>query len=197
MDTGRSNSYVASEFEYRSDSRTRGHGHDHGYQRDLGERELAHVDLARPVLESDVHDHAAGLHCGKRGVARRLGPDRIDHQVGGVVGHRLLRERIERTASGVLLERRAAQRIGLGDAHRAAAVVAGEQCREHADRAAADDEQRALPQRPMQRPHRQVERMQRGGRRLGERRHHRGHFSAPSPAPALVSRSPRPCPSGR
>ena len=122
-------------------------------KRDLGERELAHVDLARPVLESDVHDHAAGLHCGKRGVARRLGPDRIDHQVGGVVGHRLLRERIERTASGVLLERRAAQRIGLGDAHRAAAVVAGEQCREHADRAAADDEQRALPQRPMQRPH--------------------------------------------
>ena len=36
-------------------------------QRDLGERELAHVDLARPVLQADVHDHAARL-------ARRRAP---------------------------------------------------------------------------------------------------------------------------
>src|SRR6185503_1266717 len=50
-------------------------------QRDLGERELPHVDLARPVGESDVHHDAARLHRGDRGGARRGPTHGVDDEV--------------------------------------------------------------------------------------------------------------------
>ena len=48
-------------------------------QRDLGQRQLAHVDLAGPVLQADVHHHAAGLERRQRLLARDLGADRVHH----------------------------------------------------------------------------------------------------------------------
>jgi hypothetical protein len=58
-------------------------------QRDLGQRKLAHVDLAGPVLQPDVHHHTAGLHRSQRGLARDGAADRVDHEVERVVGWRL------------------------------------------------------------------------------------------------------------
>jgi hypothetical protein len=77
--------------------------------------------------------------------------------------------RVEGRAAGVLLQRRAAQRVDLGHLQVGHAVVAQQQRGQHADGAAAEHQHAALGQRAHEGAHREVDRVHRGGRRFGQR----------------------------
>jgi hypothetical protein len=76
--------------------------------------------------------------------------DGVDHVVEGRLAGGP-RARVEAVAAGVALDRCAAQRVDLGHAQRGHALVAQQQRRQHADRAAAQHQHAALGQRPHQR----------------------------------------------
>ena len=140
-------------------------------QRDLGQRELPHVDLGGPVLQADVQHHAAGLDRGERRLARgRSRPPRRSRGRSCLPSGR-------RSASGSkAAHRRAARRA----ASRRSALVsarwiaprapgAQQQRREQPMAPAADHQHGALRHGAGQRARGEGERVQRRGGRLGER----------------------------
>src|SRR6185312_3554845 len=102
-------------------------------QRHLGERELAHVDLARPIGEADVHHDAAGLHRRQRGGARRPGADGVDDEIDARVGHAVALGGIEDRRPACAAGRGAPQRIRLAERDRLHALALQQQRGEQPD----------------------------------------------------------------
>ena len=136
-------------------------------QGDLGQREFAHVNLAGPVLQADVHDNTAWGHGGQRSGACGDTAHGVDHEMEAAIRHGAIM-RIEALAAGMVGDGRAAQRVGLGHVQVMHAIVAQEQRRQHANGAAAQHQHAAFRQRAHKAIHRQVDGMQRRGGGLGE-----------------------------
>ena len=145
-------------------------------QRDLRERELAHVDLARPVLQSDVHDDAARRDARQRQCARAGRADRVDHDVdAGLARPRAGRGSKMPRRRARFRRRRAPQRIGFGEMDLAHAVDCEQERGEQADRAAAQHQRGHSGSGRCAAPGGSVDRVQRGRGRLGQRGVHRRH----------------------
>ena len=127
-------------------------------QRDFGERELAHVDLASPSPASPTcMTTPPGFTAASAALRVALAPtaSMTRSTLLSAGARTCLRDRRSRSRRRAA-RRFAPQRVGLGDADVAAAVAAQQQRGEQADRAAAQDQHAALGQRPHERPRRGV-----------------------------------------
>jgi hypothetical protein len=113
-------------------------------------------DLRGPILQADMHHHAAGFHRSQGSIAGELGTHGVDDVVKAVVA-RLVVLGVAGRDAGMFRQLLSPQRIDFGHRDIAPAIGLEQQRRQHPDGSAAKNQCAAFLHRTYQHFHRQVD----------------------------------------